>query len=349
MQDAKQFKPLPKIPETHNFSRTIAEIEWLIFLIVSLFLVSSSPNELQHRVSLIFCSISFGFFVFFSNLKPPIQLKNPWYLAVKPWVMLIFITWVTFNTKRIESPLLELYLLIIIITVLTQKKIVILLQTCVISACYFYLNYFSPPGDNLPDLSDLAIKLSPVLLVAYLTTLLFMDINRSQKKIKRLAETDALTGILNMRAFQIVLEQERERSLRHHHHFAILMIDSDNLKTTNDVYGHFAGDALIRFTANHIQECLRQGDTLARFGGDEFLVLLAETDLKNAVLVAERVRKIIDETPILFKGHSLKTSVSIGITCADSPVETRRCGATMPLGWPVPSLARSRPYCFSTP
>ncbi len=314
MQRSEEQKSLSQIPEARNFSRTIAEIECLLLLIVILFLVSSG-NELENRQSLTLCLTGFGFFVFFSNFKSDTLVKNQWYLAIKIWIMLVFITWVVLNTGKIHSPLIDLYLLVIIITALTQNKTTSLLQLCLISCCCLYLNYLSAPENHLLNLRDLAIKLVPVWLVFYLTTILSIDINQAQEKIKRLAETDPLTGKLNTRAFRIVLEQEQERSLRYHHHFAILMVDSDNLKTTNDVYGHSAGDALIQFTANQIEQCLRQNDTLARFGGDEFLVLLPETDLENASLTAERIRKTMSETPVPFETALLKTSVSIGVTC----------------------------------
>ena len=93
------------------------------------------------------------------------------------------------------------------------------------------------------------------------------------------------------------------------------MIDSDNLKTVNDTHGHDAGNRLLRQIANAVQAELRATDVPARYGGDEFIVLLPETPPKGAVDVAERIRLAIGARPLAINGQNVVASVSIGFAC----------------------------------
>jgi diguanylate cyclase (GGDEF)-like protein len=91
------------------------------------------------------------------------------------------------------------------------------------------------------------------------------------------------------------------------------MIDSDNLKAINDSYGHDAGNKLLVQVVNRIRDAVRASDTIARYGGDEFLVLLPQTGLSGALEVAERVRLAIEDARIDIGGHVARTTVSIGV------------------------------------
>ena len=135
-----------------------------------------------------------------------------------------------------------------------------------------------------------AAQLAPVLLVAYITTMFSADIRYGLTRAKLLAETDELTGMLNIRGFAIAANRLFAQALRHERASSVLMIDSDNLKTVNDAYGHDAGNRLLRHVAVAIQAELRFTDVAARYGGDEFIVLLPETPAKGALEVAERIR-----------------------------------------------------------
>jgi diguanylate cyclase (GGDEF)-like protein len=91
------------------------------------------------------------------------------------------------------------------------------------------------------------------------------------------------------------------------------MIDIDNLKTINDVHGHRAGDRVIREISKRIKSCIRQIDVAARYGGDEFSVILPNTDLNEAVLVAERVVQSVSSVPVNWRGEQIDLSVSVGL------------------------------------
>jgi diguanylate cyclase (GGDEF)-like protein len=137
------------------------------------------------------------------------------------------------------------------------------------------------------------------------------------ERLKKLSITDPLTGLLNRRYFQERLEEEIARSERHGRMLSLMMLDIDGFKTYNDTFGHPAGDKLLKLISDAIMNSVRTMDIVARFGGDEFLILLPETDPVLAAHIAERIRKEV--TDAAFKpggtppGGAAAVSVSIGI------------------------------------
>ena len=112
---------------------------------------------------------------------------------------------------------------------------------------------------------------------------------------KLLALTDGLTGLLNHRAFHDRLNQEYERFRRYGSHLSLIVADFDDLKKFNDTYGHPVGDEVLRMVGGILRETSRETDVLARYGGDEFVILLPQTNTSNARLMGERIRKKIED------------------------------------------------------
>lgn len=125
---------------------------------------------------------------------------------------------------------------------------------------------------------------------------------------------DPLTGVLNRSALLSTIEREIEHSKRHQIPLSVLLIDLDNFKKINDMFGHLMGDALLRHTSQLFMKICRQEDTIFRYGGDEFIILLKHTKKVGALQLANRIREIIANTPCLTRGHALTVSTSIGIT-----------------------------------
>jgi diguanylate cyclase (GGDEF)-like protein len=133
------------------------------------------------------------------------------------------------------------------------------------------------------------------------------------EKSQRLAQTDGLTGMYNHRTFYEMLEVELRRSQRYGGQLSIIMADIDNLKPINDIHGHRAGDMAIRQVSRRISACIRQIDVAARYGGDEFAVILPNTSLDDAITVAERIVNMVTDTPMMWEHHELPLSVSVGV------------------------------------
>jgi diguanylate cyclase (GGDEF)-like protein/PAS domain S-box-containing protein len=143
------------------------------------------------------------------------------------------------------------------------------------------------------------------------------DISQDKKtedELLRLASTDPLTGAYNRREFTAIAEREALRSNRYNRPLSILMLDLDHFKRLNDTYGHAAGDkALQRFTTL-CTSTLRNVDIFGRWGGEEFVALLPETDIEGASVIGERLRRLVSESVLTFNGHKINFTASIGIS-----------------------------------
>jgi diguanylate cyclase (GGDEF)-like protein len=300
--------------ELRGVSRTVAEIEWMLLILVLLYqAMGGAPADSEPAIS----SALFFFAAFVMSFRYTnfYRAETRWKIGIETVAMLVFITWVLLFTGRIASPLLNTYLLVIITSALTLGKTVTMIETAVIAGCYVALGNRWAPGalPALAELGTLAATFAPVVLVAYVTTMFSADIRYGLNKAKLLSETDELTGLYNMRGFAIVADRSFGQALRYERPATVLMIDSDNLKSVNDTLGHEAGNELLRHLAQCIQGELRYTDVSARYGGDEFIVLLPETPLKGALDVANRIRRKIVGTPLNLRGSRIEASVSIGV------------------------------------
>ena len=138
------------------------------------------------------------------------------------------------------------------------------------------------------------------------------------------ADTDPLTKLLNRRSFLVFARDTMEHFRRYRRSFGILMIDIDHFKVVNDVHGHGAGDVVIQGIASVIGLAVRPTDKVARFGGEEFVVLLREVSVEEMMIVAERIRTAVGSSPIRTNEFDLIVTVSVGCTMvgyADAQVE----------------------------
>ena len=147
-----------------------------------------------------------------------------------------------------------------------------------------------------------------------MTSLLAADLRNAREGLEQLSDTDELTGLKNRRAFNSALEAEVKKAARYNRTFSVLMLDSDDLKPVNDRFGHATGDKLIISIARVVQESLRETDILARYGGDEFVVILTETNKDRAVEVAERIGTSVENTSFSSAGERVSSTISIGIS-----------------------------------
>lgn len=130
---------------------------------------------------------------------------------------------------------------------------------------------------------------------------------------RRLATMDPLTSIYNRRHFYELAHREFERSHRYHHPLSVIMFDLDLFKQVNDTYGHAAGDLVLQIVAETCRTKLRKSDIFGRYGGEEFIVVMPETDEQRAWNVAERLRRSITRTPIHINGDEISITISLGV------------------------------------
>jgi diguanylate cyclase (GGDEF)-like protein len=148
-----------------------------------------------------------------------------------------------------------------------------------ISSGHSYSNPFIPIWNSI-------IRLTFFVII----TLLLAALRKSLEQVRDLARHDYLTGAVSLRFFHELAQMEIERSQRYRHSFALVYIDLDNFKSMNDQYGHAAGDQILRTVVSSIKGNMRRTDVLARVGGDEFALLLPETDQDSAGVVIAKIQ-----------------------------------------------------------
>jgi len=298
-----------------GFSRTIAEIQWLLLVLMMFYLVVGQVEE-NVKVFLLGGLCAFAGFVMAFHYLNFFAKANIWKLALETWVMIFLVTWFVWHTGRQDSLLLNLYFLPIITSALALGRLTTLLEVVLIGACYLYLGKGGTPSDEIFTLSQSSVLLAwlfPMLLVGYVTTMLSSDIYHVFSRIKTTSQTDELTSLYNRRAFMDLLEKQLQQAQRSGQSFSLLLGDCDNLKIVNDKYGHEAGNLLLQTIAGNFRNCLRGCDSAARYGGDEFTVLLPNTTVEAAELVTKRIQKTLAESIFNYRGNTITTNISIGI------------------------------------
>lgn len=300
--------------ELKSFSRSIAEIEWLLLILILLYYVSPGA-EVSNPYGMIVSLIGFTLFVLSFHYFNFSTRQTRWKLAIESWVMITFISWVLFQTGGVESPLLNLYLLVIIASAITLGKVITLLEIGLIAAFYTYLAapLYGHSSFTLTDFSQIMTLFSPFLLIAYITTMLAADVHYGKQMFKSLSETDEMTGLLNKRSFNAMLIKAAKVAERYGHPMSVMIIDADNLKAVNDQYGHKAGDRLILMLGEIIHDCLRISDVISRYGGDEFVILLPQTTAEKALEAGSRICLAVQNSSFDVAGNKINSTVSIGI------------------------------------
>jgi len=142
--------------------------------------------------------------------------------------------------------------------------------------------------------------------------------NSYHEEIYRLTTIDGLTQIYNKRYFLETLEREISRAHRYRRELSMIMFDIDHFKKINDTYGHLAGDYVLKQLASVVKSRIRREDTMSRYGGEEFAIVLPEVDSYNANQTAEKIRKLVEKTVFKFEDTKIPVTISVGV-CSITP------------------------------
>jgi len=144
-------------------------------------------------------------------------------------------------------------------------------------------------------------------------------LERAYEKLQEISRTDMLTKLSNRRDMIDKLNLEVNRFSRNAKYFSLIIGDIDKFKSVNDTYGHECGDKVLVSVAEILTVNLRQIDVVARWGGEEFLMLLPDTTLDGAMIVAEKLRKAIESRKVLYDKHTLEVTMTFGVSCYTDP------------------------------
>jgi diguanylate cyclase (GGDEF)-like protein len=300
--------------QLRGFARSISEVEWLLLILVVLHLFVTRP-DLAQELPVIGALVVFAGFVLVFRYGRLLIRSPRLKIAVEIIAMLAFLTAVLALAGGIRSPLLNLYLLPIITAALALDKRSTALVMIVVCLCYTLLATIAGGLDalNAAFAAEAIGVLAPFVLVAFCTTLLAENILASKERIRALSDRDELTSLYNLRAFTRLAEREHARASRAERTYSLLMVDIDNLKSVNDTYGHDAGNRAVLLVSDALQRLTRSSDIVARFGGDEFVLLLGDAGRAVAEEVAQRIRNVVFSTTLEVDVKMVRLKVSVGV------------------------------------
>ena len=299
--------------EQPSIRRSLMRVDWLVLLAVGLYAIvpfssPSSPKLLYSAIAL------FTIFVLALRWKDfPVRGTGE-RIALSAAAMVAFITVAAMQTGGTMSPLVNLYLLPIVVAAMTLGARGATIVVVGVALAYLSVIVGEGPFPKLPELLvRLFGELGPYALVAYLTQVLAGTVINARRRIEEMAERDTLTGMLNLRAFRALLYREHElRARTARGGYGILIVDMDQLKQLNDAHGHQAGNRAITTVAGAIQRAIRTSDVAARYGGDEFVLFLPEATPEVAETVAQRVRNNVYKSLFPVGDRLQRMTVSVG-------------------------------------
>jgi diguanylate cyclase (GGDEF)-like protein len=140
-------------------------------------------------------------------------------------------------------------------------------------------------------------------------------------RVQEMAITDSLTGLYNHRHFHELLDMEAKRARRYKHCLSLVMSDIDHFKSVNDTFGHPVGDTVLKSVAEILTKAARETDQVARYGGEEFALILPETSDSEAAVIAERIRRAVEDKEIVAHSTSIRFTISLGVTTTQAGQE----------------------------
>jgi diguanylate cyclase (GGDEF)-like protein len=298
---------------TGAYDRVVRIVSWVFILATSTIVAITGLWPDTQPAIFALLAIAGLFVLLVHDLLPPSSLGSAKFI-VEGSVAITFATLLVLLTGGDESPFFFIFPLIVGGAALVVSPRVTFALAAVGSIAYVFA-IASPGSDPLTReaLAKVGINLTALVLLAYVATVIASEQRRARDAAIRLSTVDPLTGLFNRTFFFAAVDREIARSARSNRGFCVLMMDLDELKSINDRHGHYFGDRVLAGVGEVISSGVRRIDTAARYGGDEFVVLLPETDPTGAYVLAEKVRIGVTELDIAVSGSVLEASISVGV------------------------------------
>ena len=295
------------------YDRVVRIVSW-VFILATSTIVAVTGLWTESQPAIFALLGSAGLFVLLvHDLLPPSALGTAKFV-VEGSVAITFATLLVLLTGGHESPFFFTFPLLVGGAALVVSPRVTFALAAIASLGYI-LAIAVPGGGQISKVTvaTVGINLTALVLLAYVAMVIAREQRRARDAAIRLSTVDPLTGLFNRTFFFAAVDREIARSARSNRGFCLLMMDLDELKAINDKYGHYFGDRVLRGIGEVIRSGVRRIDTAARYGGDEFVVLLPETDPTGAYVLAEKVRIGVTDLDVPVSGSRIQPSISVGV------------------------------------
>jgi diguanylate cyclase (GGDEF)-like protein len=299
---------------TQAYDRVVRIVSW-VFLLAATAIVAVTGLWPETEPAILVLLAFSGLFVVVVHDLLPADALGPAKFVVEGSVAITVATLLVALTGGVASPFFFAFPLIVGGAALVVSPTVTVALAAAASLGYVLaVEAGSAEGSVGPAMAaTVGVNLTALILLAYVAMVIAREQRRTRDAAIRLSTVDSLTGLFNRTFFFAALEREIARAGRSGRGFCLLMMDLDELKLINDRLGHFHGDRVLRGVGEIISQGVRQIDTAARYGGDEFVVLLPETDPTGAYVLAEKIRLGVHGMAVDLPGGAQRTSLSIGV------------------------------------
>jgi diguanylate cyclase (GGDEF)-like protein len=306
------------------YDRVFRIVSWA-FLMATALIVALSGQWPQQLPSIVVTIALAGGFILLIHELAPGRLPSSVRGFLQATAALVFGSVLIYQTGGFESPFAFTFPLIVGGASLVIPPLATLVLAVAASAGYVVAASLQSGIPKTPEVVAVAVNLTGLFLLAGIGSVVGREQRRSRDAALRLSATDTLTGLYNRTYFFAALEREIARSERSGRGFCLVMLDLDDLKAVNDRHGHHAGDAVLRSVSDTVRSGIRRIDVAARYGGDEFVALLPETDPTGGWVLAEKIRIGVAETGI----GGLETSPTVSVGVVSYPTDGRTADALM--------------------
>ena len=300
---------------TQTYDRVVRIVSWVFLLATTTIVAVTGLWQTNQPAILVLLALT-GMFVLVVHDLLPSDALGAAKFAVEGSVAITVATLLVALTGGVESPFFFTYPLIVggAALVVSPAITVGLAGTAALGYLLAVVLGSAPASLGTRDtIATVGINLTAMILLAYVAMVIAREQRRSRDAAIRLSTIDPLTALFNRGFFFAALEREIARSARSGRGFCLLMMDLDELKALNDRLGHFHGDRVLHAVGEIVTAGVRRIDTAARYGGDEFVVLLPETDPTGAYVVAEKIRLGVQDLQLGLQDETLRPSLSIGV------------------------------------
>jgi diguanylate cyclase (GGDEF)-like protein len=296
-------------------SRALLALQ-MVVLAIGVLQFAFVPNAVERPLLAAATLAGLSLTVLLARLVPVFRGQRWHQHVIDLLAMLAAITLLAVATGASRSALVPLYVVPLAgVAMAFGRWWLVLLLAALIAALGFMLGVLTPGIDvGSPEFGiSIVSSFAPGAAVALLLAALVERMHSAVQRISDLASSDSLTGLLNLRAFEEILQQEHRKADRFRRTYALIIVDVDNLTQVNETLGLEAGSLILTAVASAITRSIRNSDVAARFGGDEFVVLCVEADAEISAGIAQRIRNNVYAGTVSVANRLVRANVSVGV------------------------------------